>query len=136
MHMRAPRSSIAGIFLAIIFACFVADVHGEVRAGHYDMAEVRDASTLETRVIEDWHPWGKDTDVRQKLIEINVCEWWPGQKVRLPVTLIAPAKGGPCKNVIVANSGTQLKAVSPSGAMLRLLKEHGVGLVYIGMTTI
>jgi hypothetical protein len=100
------------------------------------MKEARDASTLETRVIEDWHPWGKDTGIRQKLIEINVCEWWPGQKVRLPVTLLAPAGGGPCHNLIIGNSGNQLKAISPAGAMLRLLKENGVGLALIGMTTI
>ena len=100
------------------------------------MASVRDASTLETRIVEDWHPWGHNTGVRQKLIEITICQWWPGQKVRLPVTLLAPASGGPCKNAIVANAGLALKAVSPSGAMLRLLKERGVGLVYIGMNTI
>jgi len=108
----------------------------EVTPGHYDMTEARDASTLETRVVEDWHPWGKETGIRQKLIEITVCEWWPGQKVRLPVTLLAPATGGPCRNLIVGNSGNQLKAVSPAGAMLRLLKEKGVGLALIGMTTI
>jgi hypothetical protein len=122
--------------LLLSLSCFSASLSAAVIAGHYDMAEVRDASTLETRVVEEWHSWGKDTTVRQKLIEITVCEWWPGQKVRLPVTLIAPATGGPCRNVIVANSGLVLKAVSPSGAMLRLLKEKGVGLVLIGMTTI
>jgi len=111
-------------------------VHAEVVAGCYDMAQVRDTSTLETRVIEDWHPWGKDTGIRQKLIEITVCEWWPGQKVRLPVTLLAPESGGPCKNLIVDNAGVQLKAASPAGAKLRLLKENGVGLALIGMTTI
>jgi hypothetical protein len=108
----------------------------EVVAGRYDMASVRDASTLETRVIEDWHPWAKDAAVRQKLVEITVCEWWPGQKVRLPVTLIAPSSGGPCTNVIVGNAGLDLKAASPAGAMLRLVKESGVGLALIGMNTI
>ncbi|HEY2572964.1 MAG TPA: hypothetical protein VGH65_02805, partial [Verrucomicrobiaceae bacterium] len=126
------KSLLASAAWFILGAPLLADV----RAGHYDMAEVRDASTLETRVIDDWHPWGKNTKIRQKLIEITVCEWWPGQKVRLPVTLVAPAEGGPSKNMIVANSGTPLKAVSPSGAMLRLLQDHGVGLAYIGMTTI
>lgn len=108
----------------------------QIVAGRYDMAAVRDASTLETRVIEDWHPWAKDAEVRQKLVEITVCEWWPGQKVRLPVTLIVPSSGGPCSNVVVANAGLELKAASPSGAMLRLVKESGVGLALIGMNTI
>ncbi len=127
--MKLPLAAAALLILG-------ANLRAEVRPGRYDMKEVRDASTLETRVIEDWHPWGKDTGIRQKLVEINVGEWWPGQKVRLPVTLLAPASGGPCRNLIIANSGTQFKAVSPTGAMLRLLKENGVGLVYIGMTTI
>ncbi|HSH93857.1 MAG TPA: hypothetical protein VK968_06910 [Roseimicrobium sp.] len=124
------------ILIAAILLLALSSLHAEVRAGRYNMAEVRDASTLETRVLEDWHPWGKETGIRQKLVEINLGEWWPGQKVRLPVTFLAPVAGGPCRNVIIANSGNQLKAVSPSGAMLRLLKENGVGLVYIGMTTV
>lgn len=113
-----------------------ATAQAKVVAGSYDLTAVRDLDTLETRVIEDWHPWAKDAAVRQKLVEITVCEWWPGQKVRLPVTLIAPSAGGPCKNVVVGNAGVDLKAAAPAGAMLRLVKEHGVGLALIGMTTI
>jgi hypothetical protein len=120
----------------LIVSWIHAAAHAEVVAGRYDMTAVRDASTLETRVVEDWHPWAKDAGVRQKLIEITVCEWWPGQKVRLPVTLLAPAAGAPCRHVIVGNAGAELKAASPAGAMLRLLKENGVGLALIGMTTI
>lgn len=121
------------LLLSLLFAASAS--HAEIIAGRYDMAVVRDTTTLETKVIEDWHPWGKDTGIRQKLVEITVCEWWPGQKVRLPVTLLAPEKGGPCKNVIVDNAGLQLKAAAPAGAKLRLLKEHGVGIALIGMTT-
>src|SRR3954468_24700474 len=100
------------IFTTLLFLVFTLATasFGGVVAGSYDIASVRDASTLETRVIEDWHPWAKDAAVRQKLVEITVCEWWPGQKVRLPVTLFAPASGGPCKNVIVGNCGVDLKA--------------------------
>jgi hypothetical protein len=123
-------------FLCLSLACVTDAVHAEVVAGRYDMAAVRDASTLETRVVEEWHPWAKDPAIRQKLIEITVCEWWPGQKVRLPVTFLAPAAGGPCRNVIVGNAGVALKSAAPAGAMLRLLKENGVGLTIIGMTTI
>jgi hypothetical protein len=121
---------------SFLWACLSMPLPATVVAGHYDMPAVRDASTLETRVIEEWHPWQKDASVRQKLIEITVCEWWPGQKVRLPVTLLAPATGGPCRNVIIGNAGAELKAAAPAGAMLRLIKENGVGVVLIGMTTI
>ncbi len=110
-------------------------VHAEIKIGAYDMESIRDASTLETRVIEEWHPSPKDPAVRQKLVEITVCEWWPGMKVRLPVTMLAPATGV-CTNVLVENTGLQLKAAAATGAKLRLLKEHGVGLVFIGMAPI
>jgi hypothetical protein len=108
----------------------------EVRPGNYDLATVRDASTLETLVLEEWHPSAKDPSIRQKLIEITVCEWWAGQKVRLPVSFSAPAAGGPCQNIIVGNMGLVAKPGLPGGAMLRLLKERGVGIVLIGMTTV
>ncbi len=118
------------IFLfSIVSAC--ADI---IRSG-FDMAAVRDTSTLEIKVIADWHPNPKDAGIRQKLVEITVCEWWPGMKVRLPVTLLAPASGV-CTNVIIENTGLQLKPATASGAKLRLLKEGGVGLVFIGMVPI
>src|SRR6266567_4359667 len=96
--------------LFLTWLCGSVALPAAVTAGRYDMASVRDASTLETRVVEEWHPWAKDTSVRQKLVEITVCEWWPGQKVRLQVTLIAPSTGGPCRDVIVGNAGVELKA--------------------------
>src|SRR6186997_2712392 len=130
-----PSSPFAALF-ALTLSCGWHAAHAEVVAGSYDMAAVRDVSTLETKVIEEWHPWGKNTGIKQKLVEITVCEWWPGQKVRLPVTLLAPEAGGPCKNLIIDNAGLQLKAASPAGAKLRLLKENGVGIALIGMAPI
>lgn len=56
----------------------------------FSTAEILDESTLETKTLQDWHPVGA---TRQKLIEINVAEWWPGQDYRIPVRLIVPLKG-------------------------------------------
>ncbi len=122
--------------LLFCLALSLSTLYAEVSSGKYDMAAVRDTQSLDTRVIEEWHPWEKDASVRQKLIEITVCEWWQGQKVRLPVTLLAPAQGPRCANLLVSNTGLVQKAASPSGAMFRLLKENGVGIVLIGMTTV
>ncbi len=102
----------------------------------FDLAFIHDPATLETRTIQDWMPNEKESSIRQKLIEITVCEWWPGQKVRLPVTLLAPVAGGPCQNVIVSNMGLALKPAIPSGSILKLLREKGVGVVLVGMSTI
>lgn len=114
----------------------VAPALADIKPATYDLAAIRDTSTLETRVVQDWNPSPQDPAIRQKLVEITVCEWWPGQKVRLPVTLNAPAGGGPCRHVIIGNMGLAPRPTLPAGAMMRLLKEHGVGVVLVGMGTI
>lgn len=119
-----------------LFLLLLSTSRADLIPQRYDLAEIRDPSTLETRVIEDWRPAAKDPSIKQKLVEITVCEWWPGQKVRLPVLLSAPANGGPCRNLIIDNMGLVTKATLPTGAKLRLLKESGVGIVLIGMTPI
>jgi hypothetical protein len=120
----------------VVFFVGVVYARAEIKPATFDLTAIRDASTLETRIIDDWKPAARDPAVRQKLIEIIVCEWWPGQKVRLPITLNAPATGGPCRNVIVANMGLALRPAMPTGAILRLIKEDRVGVVLIGMGTI
>lgn len=102
----------------------------------FDAGAIRDRSTLEIKVLQDWKLYPRDKSIRQKLIEITVCEWWPGQKVRLPVTLNAPAKGTVCRNLVIANQPLANRAVAPTRGQLTLLKEHGVGIVLIGMGTI
>ncbi len=123
--------------LASFFFFLIAALPASIQADNlFDMAAIRDASTLEARVIQDWQPVAKHPGIRQKLIEITVCEWWPGQKVRLPVTLCVPEDGGPCENVVLGNMGLALKPALPNGAMLELLTRHGVGVVLVGMSTI
>lgn len=102
----------------------------------YDLTAIRDISNLEIRVLQGWKPYAKDKAIRQKLLEVTVCEWWPGQKVRLPVTLNAPTDGPICRNIVVANQSLANRATAPSRGQLTLLKEPGVGIVLIGMGTI
>jgi hypothetical protein len=118
------------------FALFsIVFARAEITIGKFDLTSIRDTPTLEPKVIMDWHPNPKDASIRQKLVEITVCEWWPGMKVRMPVTMLAPAKGV-CTNLLIENTGMQPKPAAATGAKLRLLKEHGVGLVFIGMVPI
>ena len=56
----------------------------------FSTEEILDESTLEPRILQEWHPVGT---TRQKLIEINVAQWWPGQDYRIPVRLIVPLEG-------------------------------------------
>lgn len=109
-------------------------IASSVPAQPYDLAAIRDASTLETKVLRDWHPAARDQTVRSKLVEITACEWWAGQKVRLPVTFNIPA-GAVCSNIVVMNMGLANNPAFPRPDELKLLKDHGVGIVMVGMGT-
>lgn len=123
--------------VSAILLLFVSISHAGIIPASFDLEAIHDPGTLEIEVLQDWKPAAKAPGVRQKLIEITVCEWWPGQKVRLPVTLCAPDSGeNPCGNLIVANMGLASKAALPTGALLKLLVERKVGVVLVGMGTI
>ena len=57
----------------------------------FNMAKILDASTLEVKVLKDWHMVGGDIATRQKLITIRVGELVPGKQYRVPVRMIVPA---------------------------------------------
>lgn len=111
-------------------------VFGSKEANLFDLDTIRDPSTLEIEVLSDWRLAAQDDSIRQKLIEITVCEWWSGQKVRIPVTLNVPADGPPCQHVLLMNMGLNPRPAMPNGVAKALLKEHGVGVILVGMGTI
>lgn len=146
-HNRRTEMSVVRVFDVVSDGSYNGDmfqrifaflfVSGSVIAAPiFDLGAIRDTRTLEVEVLQDWKVYPKDNYIRQKLIEITVCEWWSGQKVRLPVTLNALANGKVCRNVVVANQPLANRAVAPTRGQLALLKEHGVGVVLIGMGTI
>ena len=51
--------------------------------------EILDEGTLDIKILQDWYPIGA---TRQKLIEINVAEWWPGQDYRILVRISCHSK--------------------------------------------
>lgn len=104
--------------------------------GLFDAEVIRDRSTLETDVLVDWRPLPGAPSLRQKLVEITVCEWWEGQSVRIPVTFIVPSEGDPCSNVLLINMPLTPKPATPKGVALELVKEHGVGVIMVGMGTV
>ena len=55
--------------------------------------EILDESTLDIKILQDWHVDEVTGTTRQKLVEINVAQWWPGQDYRIPVRLIVPLEG-------------------------------------------
>lgn len=63
-----------------------------IEKGIFDKAEILAVDSLDVRVIDDWHVDSIDGTTRQKLIDISVAEWWPGQDFRVPVRLIVPVE--------------------------------------------
>ncbi|MBT5916446.1 MAG: hypothetical protein HOH60_08865, partial [Opitutae bacterium] len=57
----------------------------------FDMKEIRDPSTLQIKVLQDWHPVNGVIETRQKLVTINMGDLWPGQEYRIPVRMVVPA---------------------------------------------
>ena len=56
----------------------------------FDMEEIRNPSTLEIKVLQDWHKVKGLIETRQKLVTINVGDLWSGQEYRVPVRMVAP----------------------------------------------
>ena len=97
----------------------------------FNTAEIRDVSTLDVKVLQDWHVDTVNGKTRQKLIEIKVAEWWPGQDYRIPVRMIVPLKRK--AEGLHITGGHAYKSLKKDAKMssleLRLL-EGGVGIVY------
>ncbi|MDA7928362.1 hypothetical protein N9B54_00245 [Mariniblastus sp.] len=89
--------------------------------------EILDENTLDTKTLQDWHPVGA---TRQKLIEINVAKWWPGQDYRIPVRLIVPLNGKARGFSITGANAyeTLMKDTRPTDFQAKLL-AGGVGIV-------
>lgn len=119
----------------LIVLCLFPSI-GFAQQALFDLDAIRDVGSLETVVLHDWQPDPRNPTVRQKLVEITVCEWWPGQKIRLPVTLSAPAGDSVCRNILVANQPLANKTARLSTVQLELIKKDSVGVVLIGMGTI
>ncbi|MHC4702344.1 MAG: hypothetical protein ACYTFQ_17390, partial [Planctomycetota bacterium] len=64
-----------------------------MKCNMFNIEEILDENTLDIKTLQDWHVDEVTGLTRQKLIEINVAEWWPGQDYRIPVRMIVPLEG-------------------------------------------
>ncbi|MCY3870482.1 MAG: hypothetical protein OXG87_13060 [Gemmatimonadetes bacterium] len=96
----------------------------------FNSEEILDESTLDIKTLKDWHVDEVTGTTRQKLIEINVAEWWPGQDYRIPVRMIVPLEGK-AKGFSITGANpyeTLMKDSRPTDFQAKLL-AGGVGLV-------
>ena len=97
----------------------------------FDTEAIRDASTLEVEVIQDWHRVGGAAPTRQKLVTINVGEMWPGQSYRMPVRMVVPAdRKAKGFHLTGGNSPERLRKDTRLSPLNQELIRGGVGLVY------
>ncbi len=97
----------------------------------FDMESIRDASTLDVEIIQDWHRVDGKVLTRQKLITINIGEIWPGQEYRMPVRLVVPAdRKAKGFHLTGGNQPQQLKKDTRLSPLDQELIKGGVGLVY------
>lgn len=96
----------------------------------FSAEEILDESTLDIKILQDWHVDEATGSTRQKLIEINVAEWWPGQDYRIPVRMIVPLEGkAKGFSITGANPYDGLMEDSRPTAIQAKLLAGGVGIV-------
>ena len=101
-----------------------------VNGDMFNIEEILDESTLDIKTLKDWHVDEVTGSTRQKLIEINVAEWWPGQDYRLPVRMIVPLEGkAKGFNITGANPYEGLMTDSKPTDFQAKLLAGGVGIV-------
>ncbi|MBT7404922.1 MAG: hypothetical protein HN754_02300, partial [Opitutae bacterium] len=96
----------------------------------FDMKEIRDPSTLQIKVLQDWHPVNGVIETRQKLVTINMGDLWPGQEYRIPVRMVVPAnRKAKGFHLTGGSSPSRLEKDTRPNPNERELLEGGVGLV-------
>ena len=96
----------------------------------FNTEEILDESTLDIKTLEDWHTDKPTGSTRQKLIEIKVAEWWPGQDYRIPVRMIVPLEGkAKGFHITGGNPYEALVKDSKPNAFQAKLLANGVGIV-------
>ena len=96
----------------------------------FNIEEILDESTLDIKTLEDWHTDKPTGSTRQKLIEIKVAEWWPGQDYRIPVRMIVPLEGkAKGFHITGGNPYEALVKDSKPNAFQAKLLANGVGIV-------
>ncbi len=92
----------------------------------FDMAAIRDPSTLDVSAIGDWHVVDGRTPSRQKLVEIAVGEAYPGKDYRVRVQFAVPAdKKAQGFSLTAGVSDGDIRVGGCDGELI----EAGVGLV-------
>ncbi len=129
-----PMHRLPTFLIALFLACFCTFPPGFAAAAQpqlFDMDAIRDASTLDVEIVQDWHPVSGVVPTRQKLVTINVGEIWPGQDYRMPVRMVVPAdRRAKGFHLTGGNQPNRLKQDTRLNPLEQELVQGDVGLVY------
>lgn len=105
--------------------------------GPIDLPEMLEASTLDVRVLTDWHPVEGPVATRQKIVNIKVGEVWPGQDYRIPVRMVVPADRKAKGFHLTGGHGLrEFDRDARVDGVDQVLIEGGVGLVHTMVQTL
>jgi len=127
--MTASLVVLAALMIVETSAAAFAEDSG-VKHDVFKTEEILDESTLDIKILQDWHVDEVTGSTRQKLIEINVAQWWPGQDYRIPVRMIVPLEGK-AKGFSITGANPYeglMKDLHPTDFQAKLL-AGGVGIV-------
>jgi len=114
-----------------IFICLAAQTQTKAASSLFDMHDMLDENTLNTKVLIDWHMVKGEVPTRQKLITIRVGALVPGKEYRVPVRMIVPAdRKAEGFHLTGGHVPLQLQRDAPPRGVERELIKGGVGLVY------
>ncbi|MFC1596323.1 hypothetical protein ACFL5Q_00055 [Planctomycetota bacterium] len=117
--------------MLVVVACCLQSITPASAIELFDMAAIRDPSTLDAKIIQDWRRVNGPVPTRQKLVTINVGEMWPGQDYRMPVRMVVPAdRKAKGFHLTGGNLPERLKQDARLAPIDRQLIQGGVGLVY------
>jgi len=129
IKMRASLVILATFTISVAFAADSEKDSG-MNCDIFNTDEILDESTLDIKILQDWHPVKSTVSTRQKLIEIKVAEWWPGQDYRIPVRMIVPLEGkAKGFSITGANEYEPLMKDSQLTDLQARLLANGVGIV-------
>jgi hypothetical protein len=116
------------LFLSLL--AFTDDYSAHPDSPLYDMKKIMDESTLDVKVIKNWHLVKGKIDTRQKHITINVGEFWPGKNYRIPVRFVVPAdKKAKGFHLTGGHNFKALERDARVGGLDQMLVENRVGMV-------
>jgi hypothetical protein len=117
------------IKVTLLSLCLISSifVFGQ-KSSVFNMEQIKDVSLLELKVLQDWHPVATTPRTQQKIVEITLCNFENGRKVRIPVTYVVPDAKQSC-NFIVSYGNLGPTIYKEFDGLQTKMLENGIGFV-------